>query len=432
MRLALLSLIAVLSMGAQHAHAGGFLVSKIGGDSAGAVSGSPSALFWNPAALGLLKGSTLYVDNNLVLRKGRFTRDTTHVDEEGEVYEEATLSSIANQPMIAAASDFGLEDWHFGLGVYAPFGSTAVWDDPKGPQRYEGIYGRIVSIYVTPAVVWEPVQGLHLSVFGSYVRASVESYRARDFAPLVEERAGGGLPREHPGHEGRVLIDFAGNSFSYGAGFLYTTGPWRIGLSYVSEVNLSLDGTLSVFLPNNDFYRDNVSADDIEESATFEATWPRALRWGSHYRPNGDWVLSLSAEWVQWSLYDTVEIDVAREVPGVGDLDTTQTVGYQDTINLRLGARTRMTQSLWLFYGGGFETAAIPDEFLTPNIIDTFKAGAALGVSWDVSQGINLRIGYTHIVFFETEVTESKVDPPQSGTYAQQVGVVNTNVTYSF
>ncbi len=413
-------------MACSSAYGAGFMVSKIGGDSAGATTDSPSSIYWNPAAIGRITGTRLYVDNNLIYRTGSFTRDTTHVKEDGEVFDSVDLTSFSSQPMVAVTSDLGLKSLTFGLGAYAPFGSSSEWDDRDGPQRFESIFGRITAIYTTAAVTWEAMDGLYLSLAPSYVNIVLQSYRAQDLGEFAGEDA----PAEDPANEGRVYLDFSGHAFSWAAGLLWEVGDFLVGASYTSEVDVDLDGNIEVYLPRSAFYR-SISPDDVDEPATFQTTWPRALRGAVSWLATERLVVSAKVEWVQWSAYDKVQINVAEEsVPGVGDLDTTQTIGWQDTTNLRVGGRYAFTPAFAVFGGGGFENGAIPEERLSPSIIDLAKFGVALGVRWHMTDDLELNVSYTHIEFLETEAKKSVETIPHTGEYSQRVEFLNTNLTW--
>lgn len=232
------------------AQAGGFLVSKIGGDRAGPVSAEPSAIFWNPGALGLIEGTRLMLDANLITRQATYTRAVG-----GRYGGQAELTDFNAQPALFAVSDLGLEDWSFGLGVHAPFGSGSAWDDPAGPQRHHAIWGGITSVFVTPTASYRIADGLHVGASLSYVRASVTSYRAIDFGAEIAEVTGGDVPAEQPGNEGRALLDFSGHAAAWSLGMTWQTGPVVLGASYASAVQILLPGELSLYVPRNDFFR---------------------------------------------------------------------------------------------------------------------------------------------------------------------------------
>lgn len=426
---ALTALLAAISWGAS-ASAGGFLISKIGGDSAGPTSDSPSALFWNPAALGMIDGTELFIDNNLFIRSATFTRDTTGIVPEGQLFETAELLAVNTQPMLAIASPLGMRKFSFGLGLYAPFGASSTWDDPGGAQRFQSIFGGISSLYLTPAAVYSPSKTLHLGLSLSVVRTSLTSYRAFDFGPLVGDFTGSEVPAEQAGNEGRALLDFSGNAFSYAFGVVSELDHWTLGLSYTSEVSIHMEGSLKIFAPRNDFFQ-NLLGGDLDEPATLKTTWPRALRMGAAWHISPETTLSFSAEWVQWSLYDKVTIDVKNNnVAGLGNFDQEQITAYNNTLNIRLGARHRLDPK-WLIFGGvGGENGAVPERHLDPSLFDTTKVGASLGFAYDMSEVITLSAGYNHLIYLPTIVSDTQVEPPPTGVHNQQVGIFNTNLTY--
>jgi long-subunit fatty acid transport protein len=423
---ALLALVALSSP----AHSGGFLVSKIGGDSAGPTSSLPSSLYWNPAALGPMKGSYGFLDNNLIFRRLNYTRDTTSGGSNGRVYDEAVLTTATSQPMVVLVSDFGTDDFTFALGAYGPFGSSVEWDDPHGAQRWQSIFGSLKGAYITPAVVWTVTEGLHLSLSASLVRIDLVSYRAIDLGGL----AGGDAPLEEPGNEGRAHLDFRGNEFAYGAGFLWEVGDFRLGGSYSSEVHVALDGTLAVIPPRNDFWVNLVGSESgAREEATFQTTWPRAVRGGFAWLPTNSVRVTLNVEWVDWSQHEEIFIDVKNnEVGALGNIDQRQQTRYVDTVNVRVGARYMFTPRLGFFGGVGAENSAIPPDRISPQLFDAGKAGGGAGVVLGLHDNVDLTVSYTHIAFFDVATTSSYESPPPTGDYAQQVGFLNTNLSWKF
>ena len=420
----------ILAVLVAQAHGAGFMVSKIGGDSAGPTTASPSAIYWNPAAIARLPGTRIYLDNNLLWREASFTRDTTHTDPDGRRYAPVELTTMSSQPMFAATSDLGTDALTVGLGIYAPFGSSVSWANRDGPQRFESIYGRLHGVYVTPAVTWTLVEGLHVSVAPSYVNLLVQSYRARDLAQAVEARTGTEIASEQPENEGRVYLDFDGHGFAYAVGLLWEVGDLVLGGAYNSAIDVELDGTLSVFLPRNAFYQ-SLTEGDVEVPATLRTTWPGAVRAGAEWRAAERITFTLKLEWVRWSTYDEVELDVEpAHVAGLGDLDTTQTTGWRDAANIRLGGRYALSPGFVLFGGVGAENGAIPEARRTPAFFDAAKAGVGIGAMWRPTPAVEVNVGYTHVQSLDTEVRESAGTLSHAGTYRQRAEILNTNVSW--
>lgn len=421
---ALTAALATVALGSSTASAGGFLVSKIGGDSAGPTRGTPAAVFWNPASLGRIDGTALWVDTNLYYRSASYTRVVSN-----EFKGQAQMGTFSAQPALAAVTDLGLDDWTFALGVYAPFGSGSTWDDPHGPQRYQAIFGRITSLFVTPTAVYTPIDGLHLGAGVSVVRASVQSYRALDLGEEISKVTGNTVPAEQPGNEGRALLDFAGYTWAYTLGLTVELDPVVLALSYTSSVDIDLPGHLSVYVPRNDFFL-GLTGGDVKEPARFEATWPRAIRGGAEWQITERFGASLAAEWVQWSQYDKAIIDVAAEqTPGLGDLDQTRIMGYRDTLNLRVGGSYQLSPSLGLFAGIGGENGAVRADRVDPSLFDALKGGGGVGARWQMTEHLLLTTSYSHVIYAPTFVSNSAVTPTPTGVHTQQAGILNTNLT---
>lgn len=424
--LSLLGAACLAAMVAEPARAGGFLVSKIGGDRAGPVSGDPAAVFWNPGALGLIEGTRLMLDTNVIYRAAAFVRAV-----DGRYGGQAAADDLNAQPALAAVSDLGTRDWSFGLGVYAPFGSGSAWSDPHGPQRHHAIWGGIRSVYVTPAVSYRVLDGLHVGLGLSYVRASVVSYRAVDLGAEIAAATGADVPPEQPGNEGRALLDFAGHGASWSLGATWTLDDVVLGASYTSAVDLLLPGELSVYVPRNDFFQ-GLTGGDVTVDAHLSTTWPDVVRAGAGWQIDERWQVTAALEWARWSRYRAVHVDAAPEqVQGLGDLDQHRVMGWRDTVGLRLGARYRLGDALQLFGGLGGETGAVPDERLDPSVYDALKAGGALGVSWAISERFTWTTSYSHLVYAPAVVRDSAQTPAPTGVHSQQVGILNGNLQVS-
>ncbi len=430
-RLAAMALCAGAALaGAAEARAGGFLIPKIGGDTAGPSVGGPAAIFWNPGAIGLIDGTILLIDNNFFLRSATFTRDTTGAGPDGQLFETADLLALNAQPTLAITSDLDQQKFTFGLGLYAPFGASSTWEDPAGAQRFQSIFGGITSIYVSPTAAYSPSKDFHLGASVSYVRTSLTSYRALDMGPLIAGFTGADVPPEQAGNEGRALLDFGGNAFAWSVGAAWNIDTVTLGLSYASEVDITMKGKLGVFAPRNDFFQ-NLLGGDLDEPATLKTTWPRALRTGATWWLDDKWTLSVNAEWVQWSLYDKIVVDVKNDnVAGLGNFDQEQINAWQDTLGLRMGARYSLSPDTMLFGGFGGESGAIPIKRLDPSIFDATKIGAAFGASWKLSETTLFSVGYNHLFYLPAIVNETEVTPPPTGIHTQQVGVLNTNLLW--
>jgi long-subunit fatty acid transport protein len=136
---------------------------------------------------------------------------------------------------------------------------------------------------------------------------------------------------------------------------------------------------------------------------------------------------------VQWSLYDGIEVDVDDDdVAGLGNIDQLEQTGYQDTVDARVGARYRLVEPLWVFFGGGFESNAFKDGHLGPETFDSFKVGVAGGGLWDLDRAWRVSVGYNQFFYVPRDIEKSDRTPPTSGRHSAWVGILNTHLRYSF
>ncbi|MCG3174170.1 MAG: hypothetical protein GMKNLPBB_02394 [Myxococcota bacterium] len=417
------------------ARASGFLISKIGGDTAGPTANSPSSLFWNPAAIGRISGTSLYLDNNTILRSASFTRDTTaeYAAPLGRRFARETLTTLSVQPMLAATSDFGLPWLTAGIGVYFPFGSRAAWENPNGAQRWQSIWGGITGMYITPALVITPVEWLHAGGSFSIIQCGVKSYRAVDFGEFVPGFTNGPPPPpEEPGNEGRVELDFSGWAYSWAVGVVAEPlKTLQIGLSFTSWVDVDLDGQIKLYPPRNQF-RTLLGGEDPARPARLNMTWPAAIRAGVTWSPWEKWTFRLISEYATWRQYKEVRITVDNSGGGFAIPDVVQRADWHDAVNIRAGGRYRILESLSIFLGAGAENGAIPDGRMGPDLFDSFKIGVAGGAIWRMTEMLELNAGYNHIFFLPKTIATSENSPPASGDYSSHVGFLNTNVTVFF
>ena len=164
------------------AYASGFFVARFGGEHGHPTTDNPTAIYYNPAGLTLGKGLRLYLDGNFAWRTFTYERPIEAIDsclgtadECGDVPANSavgtpadalsansgkgTLNNQLASPFIGATYQTG--NWGFGLGLYAPFGGSSVYDKVSrvgdhvgtedGPQRWWAIEGTIRTVYITGA-----------------------------------------------------------------------------------------------------------------------------------------------------------------------------------------------------------------------------------------------------------------------------------------
>lgn len=452
------------------AQASGFVVARFGGEHGHPTTDNLTALYYNPAALSLGKGTRLMVDGILASRSVDYTRPLEAVTDPMNA---GGLSGLANSgtaqlrnyaasPFIAVASDFGIPELSVAFGLSAPFGGGASWSQNSalsaeqlaqhpgandGAQRWWSIDSSLKVLYYTLAASYKVHKRLSLGVSLNYASASIDTVRARntDGSDDLVDPSTGKLK------EGRSYLSAKGGALSVGAGVLWRPRRGlRVGYSYQSSPNFGEEMRLK-----GDLYP--VVANQATPAATpveFLQALPDIHRLGASWRLNKQWAVRLFGDYTRWSLFkrqcvvqeadDPCTIDANDAAQSAVTLNIAR--NWQDAWGVRGGASYWLMPSLETYVGAGYDGNAAPDAGADPSLFDMDKYSAALGARLSLLDGaMRLSATYTQ-VFYTTRTIEVTTDggvptngfksiskgPSAAGTYEQSVGVANLNVEYRF
>jgi long-chain fatty acid transport protein len=127
--------------------------------------------------------------------------------------------------------------------------------------------------------------------------------------------------------------------------------------------------------------------------------------------------------------------------PGSGGVFLNFRRYWRDTVGLRAGGSHWFDPKLELFVGVGFETAAVPDETLDPELPDSEMISGAFGARWEAIPTLFIGGSYSHLYYLPRDnigkSTLSDADVPTrrpdgGGRYYQWIGIFNANVEKVF
>jgi long-chain fatty acid transport protein len=432
--------------------AAGFASARFGGEHGNVTEVNPTALYFNPGAIAHSEGIHLYLDGTLALRRLIWTHAAAPGSvpdpsgAEGANSGRAELFNVFGAPMFGATLRAG--NFAFGAAVYVPFGGRAHWSKNEnfeggaeyplaadGVQRWHGIEGALTYLYGTVGVAYR-LGPLGIGVSGNLVRSSVLSRKAKN-------PTGQGDPDTE--HEGRVELDVSGTQASFGVGALLEAleDELWVGASYQAQPGLGpmqLSGTLTL----------TYDGSSAPYPVTFDQALPDIVRAGARYRPLKALELRLFGDMTRWSVMQTqcvaVEgyaciVDATGADAGDGGVLLNLRRKWRDTFAVRAGVSHWLSEPLELFAGLGFETAAVPDSTLDPEIADSQTVSVALGGRVSLPGKWYLGASYTHIQYLNRDNSgkselASAVLPTRradgSGRYSQWIGVLNANVEKEF
>jgi long-chain fatty acid transport protein len=471
---------------AQPAHASGFLAARFGGEHGHPTTSNPTAIYYNPAGLALPSvekqrepgwNFRLYLDGTLAYRTADYTRPAAAIENvipEGSSGTgtpasaisansgKAELSNFIVSPFIAVTSDFGLDNFGAGIGVYVPMGGSASWDDNDafegdttfpgavdGVQRWWTMDGRLQSLYLTGAAAYY-IPSLRLSIGAgiSAIQSKVHTVRARNADGSDDLVTPSGALAE-----GRSLIDVESWNLGLSGGVIWepVRNVW-LGVSYQSQPGLGemeLEGDLETVFGGGGSETTPV---------VLQQELPDVWRFGARYRPAQRWELRAFAEYARWSVIErqciiqTVDADgneisnpvcdIRADGSEVSGGEVTQNIprNWKDAFGVRVGASYWLTPAVELYAGGGYDSNAVPDETIDSALMDMPKWTAAVGGQFDLTERWLLAATFTQVFYNERDVAVEDVkrfaapsrQPNSAGVYNQSISVLNVYTQYAF
>ena len=348
----------------------------------------PSAVYYNPAALGEVEG-------NKLLATGTYVGLYNSVENSGQKavnkHDDNFLASVFTNYHIPG-SDFTL-----GMGTYAPFGLATTYD--RDFTRFAAERTELKTIFVTPAISWHPSKYFSIGTGMSFVHASGTFSRALCLDPIT----GCTLPI---GLEGRMRVTDTANAFAYNIGVLAKPSETiKVGFSYRSRADLRFD--------NADVKLSGAFTSNTVKADIRPLPLPPVINTGIFLELKPGWGAEFVYEYTRWSEFKNFKATFSPAptfVPlGVPLMGFNLPEKWKDTSTVRLGSYYTLNKS-WEFRGGlALEQSAIPNATLNPAIPDADKItlNAGVGYKWDK---ISIDFGYMAVFYKSRTVTNNELE----------------------
>jgi len=360
-----------------------------------AVADDPSAIFHNPAGL-------VYQESRINLSIDGFYISPVHeyVTTGGDRVESRYKSSLP-QFFLTYRANTRLT---FGFGFYVPYaGGGYDWKESMQVQPFKSTMG-VYSL--TPTVSYKFSEklslGFNLNFYSGVLELDMEDVA---FGPMKSEEKGSAVSA------GFGLMFRPSQRMSIGLG---VRGPVKMTLTGRTEVTVTdpILGTFPILL---------------DSETSFDLPWDIEL--GFAYRLSENLLLSTSAQYTMWSALDKVE-KVMTNVPGIGDIEETQIMDYEDILILRVGFEYFVSGGIILRGGVGYDRCACPEDTLNyKGNIDVDK--------FTLIGGIGYRTGRTQIDFVYAYAAGEERQKPIIGfsspeRYNLSAAIMGVGVTFSF
>lgn len=309
------------------------------------------------------------------------------------------------------------EDWHFGLGVYVPFG--VISDYERGFQgRYHGVTSEVQVVTLQPTL----------------------SYRINDrvavgFGPTINHIQGKltnavANPLDPAGEDARVNIQGDDWGYGFNLGVLVDLSDQvALGITYRSAVDYTLKGRTRVSnLP--------VAELDGRYDGSLDFTTPESVDVSLTYAMNDRWTLFAGTTWTRWSRLQEIIVE-NRDVPDplaarLGTIE--EELNWSDTWAFAVGAQYQLNPRLVLRTGLAWDRSPTNDTDRTVRIPVGNRKILSLGAGWEASDNLTLDLAYAYLREDRARVSyaDSASTPGYSADFRNSAHGLATQVTYRY
>ena len=378
----------------------------------------------NPAGIALLDERQVTFGSAIVVPDGNFTglSNTAPV--------EASEDGFLNTSMIPFGY-FSLPIDHrlsFGMGIYAPFGSSTNYDDDWA-GRYLADETDVTFINLQPTVAYKFNDQLSfgIGVFATYADGELSRFV---YPPSATDQ---------------VVIQGDDWSWGWNIGAIWQPMPTTsLGISYRSSVDLKLTGNAA----GTGALFGNTT---VTEKAGLDITLPDNLDLSLTHQIDDRWTIMAGATWTRWSHFEKLLITSEQGNGGVSDpgLAPPSTVpgvityvqeNWQDVWSFAVGTSYRYNDRLTLKAGYAYDQTPVEDIYRTARIPDSDRNWLTIGGKYELARGWTIDVAYGYMFASKVPIAETNYNDDGTlantyllaGEYDNSAHVFSASVTKRF
>lgn len=407
---ALLSTVLAVGMPGS-AWAGGFYLQEQSVKGAGrAFSGEVAdqgveSLWWNPAAIGGMKGCGGHLAVSAILPKGKVDNVGTVIVRPGQAPAPVGGDQRSKNPINNGVLPTGgiacaiTPQLSVGVAVTSPFSFTTDYDATSW-ARYTADKTKLRTFDIQPTIAFAPTENIRIgaALNVEYADASLSNYLP-NLSPLLAD-----------GHQ-----ELKGNGWDLGwtVGAQVTGGPVTFGAAYKSKVKHKLDGTIATTGLLGPLAAQNRT---LDATATFSTPWQASA--GIRFAATPQVTLNAQVVRFGWSEFDSIDLGAP--------LNTSIPENYRNTWSFAGGIDYAVSPQ-WTVRGGiQHDQTPTRDGERDARVPDSDRWNFALGTSYALSPSLTLDAAANYIAF--KDATIDRRTAAYAGTAAQTPILVNGEV----
>jgi len=270
-----------------------------------------------------------------------------------------------------------------GFGVSAPFGLATEYEDKGWIGRYHSVKSEIKTVNYNPSIAYKVNEKVSLGFGLNYQTIDGELSSAT----------------------GTLKGDDA--SLGWNAGVLFSLSPaMRVGVSYRSAVQHTLEGTVNGSLP--------VKADFKLPDTFILSVWQQV---SDRWEAMGD------LSYTRWESLQALNVQSRAS----GALVSTERFNYGNSWRLAWGAAYKTSEALKLKFGIAYDRTPIQDADRSARVPDNDRLWLSLGGQYNAGKYGKFDLGYAYLYVKDPSINQNKEIRNASGTL---LGTVNLSGRY--
>ncbi len=407
----------------------------------------PATAFWNPAGMNRHDQRSATVVASVVDVSFDFSDDgsTLNAGDAGNLTYEQLPGADATESTDGGETAFVpnfyyvhplSDDLTAGFAVNVPYGLESDYDE-EWVGRYHATNSELITINLNPSIAYRLSE--HVSLGGGinlqYAEATLGSrldpsavgpqFFFQDFNSV----------RGDPNDDSDVVVE----GDNWGAGLNLGVAAeineqTRLGITYRGHVTHSIDGDVSYNHRNETFEAANEKGNvfvDADAAATIDL--PETLTISYSGRPatfGNDVNFMGDLTWTRWSRIDSLDIEFDSKQP-----DTSESLDFNDTLRLALGAAWDVSDNWILRTGIAYDEAPVDDKATrSPRIPDNDRRWFSVGFGYHPA-GSNFEIdaAYSHLRISDTSIERTnEFGDVLRGDYDNSVDIVAVQGAWRF
>jgi long-chain fatty acid transport protein len=320
-------------------------------------------------------------------------------------------------------------DFKIGFAADAPFGQRLT-----NPSNFVGRYQSLVS----------SISDEQFTISAAYKINQQWSIGGGPVLDFLSARLTEAIATPLSSVAGDAEGDLHGSDVSAGfnLGVLYQVTPdLRFGVDYRSRIQHDISGTQSVSVPAaytsgalgpfsglGQLIAAALSAQS--SAANTKITLPDSVTIGGYWQVTPQLALLSDASWTDWSLLQSINVIPTSPLAAA----TTMVENWHDTYAISVGANYKLTKTLMLQTGVGFDQSPVTDSNRTSRIPDSNRYEISIGAQYEILPNLTLQVAYAHIFFASAELTSvtSTTSGVLVGKYSDSADTASLGVKYRF